>query len=806
MLGSLPKIIRRPAWRAALFPFAALLLSACGDDPQIDAFRQANDQLAQQVEGLSTQVAELSITPTAAAESARTSASTLPLIPTPTPASARNSAPTLPLIPTPTAKPTAAPTITAAPTPTAPAATLAPTPGSDSVKPSPTPTARWTNPTAPNDLTKYLSGDLTDSDGDGMTDAAERKYGFDPLDPFSFPAEPEPTAGASPEKHPIEGSEVGAYYEIGAGRIDIRWENPGDGKYLTYAFSLKPEDSDEWRDYFGIRDYGHASVVLRQLQLTGTETLSGKFSRYALDRTWVGDFSEFTIDLSSFEFPEPSIVGDPSNRIGYAFSSSFPQDAEEQYRRFLRRVFPILYEYLGPPAETFDVLISDAGEDGGGFISTRDGRVLVTDATFLPRLIVHEFVHAWEGSYGINRNEAWQYDTSLSGFAEGLAEGMAYEIIQEYVRSYPDDAATLQVLRDRPFQYWSPGTTYYDAIKNLRWTGGGDFWNPPSSADNRYSISAATIQMMVRENPDFMKEFMALYHRRIQDDPDWRPNRDDLVDMWVTLVPELNGYPLGEFLDTLPVFNGRELDEGAYVLEAIRPYGESGDQQFALAYAIPDGRLWWGILEDELDSVPEWLPTSLSEDGRHYIDTQASTFAVEVMDAYGQEHASYEFKTIWDRLPDGSPAGLGWLYSEDLAMENFPIGLYKATVTFTDYFEHDTGARDSYYFFGLRGFQQDREKDYVIMIGVDGVPEGTAQITIEGDSHTARIRNGAAVFRSREWPFDMKGRFSITITGPDSVSRTYYRTLIEAGTVHDYFQHQFIIVDTDFNGVEDQFE
>ena len=88
-------------------------------------------------------------------------------------------------------------------------------------------------------MTKYLSGDLTDSDGDGMTDVAERKYGFDPLDPFSFPAEPEPTTGANPEKHTIEGSEVGAYYEIGAGRIDIRWENPGDGKYITYALSLK---------------------------------------------------------------------------------------------------------------------------------------------------------------------------------------------------------------------------------------------------------------------------------------------------------------------------------------------------------------------------------------------------------------------------------------------------------------------------------------------------------------------------------------------------------------------------------------
>ena len=648
--------------------------------------------------------------------------------------------------------------------------------------------------------------DLTDSDGDGMTDLAERKYRFDPLDPFSFPAEPEPTTGASPEKHPIEGSDVGAYYEIGAGRIDIKWEDPGDGKYLTHVLSLKTEGSDEWNIYYGGHDYEYAPVVLRQFQLAGTETLVGKFSRQVLDRTWVGDFSEFTIDLSTLEFPGPSIVGDPSNRISYTFSRGFPKEAQEQYRRFLKRVFPILYEYLGPPAETFNILISDLGEDGGTFLSTDDGRVLVTDASFLPRLIVHQLVHSWEGSYGIASDENWQYDDSLSGFAEGLADGMAYEIIHEYVRSYPNDASTLQVLDDRLFQYWSLSATHYDAVKSSRWTGAGDFWTHTGGIDVRYSIAATTVQMMVRENPSFMKEFMSLYYRKVTDDPGWRPNREDLVGLWETLVPELNGYPLGEYLDTLPVFNGRRLDEGIYVLDSIRPYGKTGDQWFGLGYAIPDGSLWWGISKDQLADVPEWVRTTPSQDGYHYIDTQGSSFIVDVTDAYGREHGSYSFKTAWDRELDGSPTGLGWTRARDLDMRNFPIGLYRVTVTFTDHIDHDAGAREDYYFFGLENFDQDRDEDYVIMIGVDGVPEGTAQITIDGDSHTTWFRNGSAIFRLRGWPFDMRGLFSMTITNPDSVSRTYYRTLIEAATADGYFQHQFIIVDADFDGIEDQFE
>ena len=96
-------------------------------DPQIDALRQTNDQLAQKIEALSTQVAGLSITPTAAAAPDRTSAPTLPLIPTPTPAPDRASAPTLPLIPTPTPDRTSAPTLPLIPTPT-PAPNSTPTP------------------------------------------------------------------------------------------------------------------------------------------------------------------------------------------------------------------------------------------------------------------------------------------------------------------------------------------------------------------------------------------------------------------------------------------------------------------------------------------------------------------------------------------------------------------------------------------------------------------------------------------------------------------------------------------------------
>ena len=641
-----------------------------------------------------------------------------------------------------------------------------------------------------------------------MTDAAEVKYGFGPQDSSSFPTEPEVIV---PAQFPIDDSEIGAYYEVSIDVVDILWANPQDG---SYSLSLKTSGLDEWNIYYGGHYTDHALVDLKQFALTGTEMLTGSFAKYALDRSFVEQYGEFTLDLSTMEFPSSSQVGMDTNKITYTFSDDFPREAEGEYREFLKRVFPIMYEHLGPPAETFTVFIKNMGEETGYFIVVDDGRTFLTDTDFIPRLIVHELIHSWKGRYLITSDANWDYDDTLSGFEEATAEGTAFEIIHEYVRSYPNDPATIKLLESKPYQYWSAGTTSYDSIKNSRRTGAGEFWPGDSGALTRYSIASTTLQMMVRENPTFMKDFMSVYFATIRGNPDWRPNRNDIIDMWETLVPALNGYPLRSYLDTLPVFNGRKLDEGIYVLTTIRPYGTIGDQQFAVGYALSgdycfdqDGKVWWGLCDQsEVDTIPTWLRTSLGDDGYYYTDMQNSKVMIDVFDASGNDYATYDYSIPWDRHPDGSPTGLGWYWAEELEMEKLPPGLYKETVTFTDFIQYDQGARETFYFFGLKDFQQDTDTEYVIMIGVDGVPEGTAHIEILDQGYTSPINNGVAVFRSQEWPFDMQGRFPITITNPESVSRDYYRTIVESGTIHNYFQQQYIIVDTNFNGIEDQFE
>ncbi len=652
---------------------------------------------------------------------------------------------------------------------------------------------KWINPTASNEQTKYLSGDFTDTDGDGMTDVAELKYGFDPNDLDSFPTEPDEVVSSNV---PITGSGIGAEYEIGIRVITIRWNNPEQGSY-----SLTLYNGDQ-QIYYGGHYSDYAPVNYSEFNLDGTEVLVGHFTKYGSDNQWVADYPEFTIDLSTISFPE---VGDPANKISYTFED-FPSEEEQAYRQFLKRVFPLMYYYLGPPAETFNCVITNMGSDSDYFMIVDDGRTFLTDTSFIPRLIAHEFVHAWKGHFIIATDENWNYDPTLTGFEEATAEGMAFEIMHEYVRSYPNDPASIQLLDWRPYQYWSSETIDYDSIKHTRGTA-GDFWDPQSLVYSKYSIAATTWQIMMKESPNAYKEMMQVYFDKINNNSTWRSNREDILDIWAEVIPYINGIETRQYLNTIPVFKESYYDEGIYIFSVIRPYGSFGDQQFATSYANKDGKAWWGILQSNLDdyNLPDWVSWMYSDppDAYVYINTQDQPFTVDLYNYLNEKINSYPERT--EILTDWI-LGYGWKMVEELDMANFPVGLYKETVTFDSYIGYDFGAREDFYFFGLDSLNQDQSNEYIIMIGVDGVPNGRIGITIEDIEYTESIANGAAVFRSDTWPFDLEGKIPVVISNDNGDTHTYYRTIIEAGTIHNFFQHQFIIIDKDFNGIEDHLQ
>ena len=647
----------------------------------------------------------------------------------------------------------------------------------------------------PNKEFKYLRGNFTDTDGDGMTDVAEIKYGFNPNGQNSFPKEPEIIESGIL----IEKSEIDAKYEINSTGINIKWNNPSDG---TYSLELYNGSN---QIYYGGHYDESAPVNYAEFNLQGDEILTGNFTKYNLDNQWVKDYPEFKINLSKIIKPK---VGNENNKISYTFKN-FSLEEEKIYRDFLKKLWPLMYKNLGPPAESFNCEITKDENDNDYFMVVNNGRTFLTDGDFIPRLITHEFIHAWKGSYTFSSDQNWEYNESLSGFEEATAEGMAFEIMHEYVRSYPKDYATKKLLDYKPYQYWNNGSTFYDSIRFTPWTGGGDLWTHAGGQKNRYSIVATTFQIMNKEKPDFYRKLMQKYYEKINNNPNWRPNRNDILNLWTEVVPKINGIETEKYINAIPVFQGHKLDEGIYVLNTIRPYGNIGDQQFAISYAIEDGRLEWGIHEDKINyyDLPNWIKYDYGNDNYFYIDTQNQPFTVKVYNMNKKKIHDKTYYTEYERYSDGTADGFGWKEVKDLAMENFPLGLYREEVIFDNYIKHDSGSREIFYFFGYQDFSQDKNSEYVIMIGLDGINEGRIEIEIEGKSYEEKIQNGVAIFRSNTWPFDLEGKFPIKITNnKNGVSHTYYRTIIEAGTLHNYFQYQFIIIDKDFNGVEDIYE
>lgn len=124
------------------------------------------------------------------------------------------------------------------------------------------------NPTAPNNSLKYHLGDFTDSDGDGMTDSAEKKYGFDPFNKSSFPKF---DLRALPlVEYPIPNSKINnAVIAKSDTGILIKWDEHNlDTSYSKYSLTL---NSGNHQLYYGghgpfawqldIRLFSHQSLA-----------------------------------------------------------------------------------------------------------------------------------------------------------------------------------------------------------------------------------------------------------------------------------------------------------------------------------------------------------------------------------------------------------------------------------------------------------------------------------------------------------------------------------------------------------------
>ena len=669
------------------------------------------------------------------------------------------------------------------------------------------------NTTAPNDLLKYYSGDFTDTDGDGMTDVYEEKYGYDPNDAESFPL----VDFVAPDAEDEVGAPIDSYefmkLEVfeGMSGISLKW-NDVDPTSSFNRYSLTLEDGNRTL-YYGGHGWDSADINFENFELDGSEVLRGKFTEADTSNGEViKEHPWFEIDLSDYSIPPPdSNLGEDTDKVQFEFIG-FSDEQEEQYVDFMRRLIPIINDVVGNPAESFVCEFIMNEESSNSWVTYDHGRVIELDSNWNPRLLVHEMIHMWDGKYGFTwSGENREYEDDFSGFAE-VAEGVAYKILHEFVMAYPNHSVSYDTITGGAWKNWSSNAWSFDLYKHQRFTGGGMFWTGDLRAvDYRYSTVAMLVQAILVQNPNFLKDTRRELFDILNEDSTKILNRNEIVSLWARNIETINGIDTTKFLNAMPVLNGRKIDQGFYpIINIVSPV----DVDIFSTYAV-DGMFWWHFITPEnIDSfnVPSWVKHNLNnDDGYYYVDTNDMAFSLNVKNVFDESVQSLQSRSdnTYQDEEKVIPDTLGEVRISDefdVAPSSFSQGLYVYNLSYTELASYTEDATEDFYFMGEKDIFQN-EDEYVLTFGVDSkfAEKVIVKIPSSETSFELPVINGSAILKSSDIPLNWEEVLEIHVHSNDE-SFVYQRSLFLAGNSFGEFRQQYLIIDRDFDGLEDLYD
>lgn len=240
-------------------------------------------------------------------------------------------------------------------------------------------------------------------------------------------------------------------------------------------------------------------------------------------------------------------------------SEGWTSEERKRFSRFLCRALPVARTLYGRPFQRWPVTLVKDLYYQGSWIFIPSTLEIHTNGDWNPRLLVHEFLHAYRGRRTLTSNASWSYDPTLSGFEEGFAEGMAYEIMNEYTRLFcPGGDCSSADAPDATV--WRGGLeATYDFSNDASLTA-TDFWSDFGGTwkvYERYWAAATAIQRLQTAIPDFARRFNDAYYDRIRQDASYRPSRTAVIDIIESLAPTLDGRPTRQWIDAQRIFDCR---------------------------------------------------------------------------------------------------------------------------------------------------------------------------------------------------------------------------------------------------------
>jgi hypothetical protein len=216
-------------------------------------------------------------------------------------------------------------------------------------------------------------------------------------------------------------------------------------------------------------------------------------------------------------------------------------------RAFFERMYPILVQRYGPPADSYTVTaVRDLRYTRSNVFFPSLDEIHMADS-FSPQLFTHELVHAFRNDRLLSSDQSWNFSSTLSPFEEAFAQSVSYEAMNDYVAAHPDDPIVPGT------SLWGSSHDWNYDFQNVPALRGTDLWSDGGGTGlywTRYEMGAAALRKIELESPDFAKRFNQEYYRRINADPTVvRPTRPLIVDIIATLVPQIEGLPAAQWVD-----------------------------------------------------------------------------------------------------------------------------------------------------------------------------------------------------------------------------------------------------------------
>jgi len=606
-----------------------------------------------------------------------------------------------------------------------------------------------------------------DADGDGMRDEAEDKYGYDKNDPVSKPVFAQGKSNVE-----LLDDETGLSVELKD--LSVLFTCSKD-----YSFSTGRPTTFNYETYSNINSSTEYTVKVYRTTQKGVV--------YFHDSP---ELANMDTPKLVYKFDDERVTNTEFKNVNtISFNTSELPDGEFPHLdEFLARLSPIMHKYMGNPAATFTMSVKTGSVfEGAAGTSSASGRVVTLSESaefYSAGLLVHEIAHGWRGGYGFR----------ISGFEEAYASACVQDILKEYAWAYPSDphnfthlyaANRYKTISNIP--HWRDPSSYYDLIKHSRFTQGGFLFADPDNAGFRYAIASTLFQYILVEEPDFYRILNERYLDYLYNGGSF--SKSALVNIITSIVPKVNNKDISWLFDSTPTFSESSLD-GFYVIKS-----DSNDLSgFELygGYAVGNySGFSSSVYPDDLHTLPGWV--SFSYEGWDYSVNFRPT------------DVRYNLTSL-DGAKLFSVSDTAGIYTPALATDHGGTQLARLNVTFDAYTQYTANASEGFYQFINLTPPDSAFDTYYITIGFDGAPAGST-VTIEtaGVTLTQQIQGDAVQFGTTDIPYDYRGKMKITVVSPDGLVNTYWRTVLHSEIVY-HMNKVFVIVDKDWNGVEDEVE